>query len=807
MDGGSPEAGRGLTFLPPPPDPVADERTLAVLDFPAVLERLAARCASDLGRPLALGLRPAARRRQVAREQEETAEAQRLLARGAPPLEGLRDVRPLLGRAVRGATLQGQELWWLGEAATCIGRLRAFVGAAADEAPTLWDQAQALADLAAVAQEVIRCLSADGEVLDRASPELAEARRQLRRAEAAVRERLEELVRDPAVQAALQEPIITLRRDRFVLPVRADQRAQVPGLVHDQSASGATVFVEPLAVVEAGNRMRAAAVRVAAVEQQVLQRLSATVAGVEAPFRQSLELAARLDLAFAKGRLAQDWQAVQPEILAEAALELHAARHPLLASPVPVDIRLGLDFDALVLTGPNTGGKTVSLKIAGLFACMAQAGLHLPAAAARVGIFPRVCGDAGDDQGVAQSLSTFSSHMRAVVMAVAAARPGALVLLDELGAGTDPGEGAALAMALLEHLVGLGARCIVTTHAAELKAFAYRTPRVENASMAFDADTLAPTYRLVIGVPGGSQAFAIARRLGLPEVIVQRAAALRRPEERHVESIIAGMASEEQRLRLAAEEAERARAEAAALRGQSQAEREALEAERGRVLAAAQEEADRLLRAARREADEVLRALRRLLDEATTAPGDGGRILERAEALRRRLTATPAPRMAAPLAVVPAVGVGDTVRVRSLDRTGVVAARPAEGEAVVQLGTLRLHVPLADLEPARTVAPRPGDAPRTAPGPGETPRWWREFRAECDLRGMRAEEALARVDKLLDDAVLVGASEVRLIHGKGTGALREAIGEFLRGHPQVAGFRLGAAGEGGAGATVVAIRS
>ncbi len=812
MDVAPPRPFRGGAFAPALVEPVADERTLAILDFPAVLERLAERCASPLGRERALALRPSPRPRQVAGDQAETDEARGLWERGArAPLDTLRDVRALVARAARGGVLSGQELWWIGETAGCVGRLRAFFASCAEEAPRLWDRAETLADLGAVERETGRCLFPDGEVLDRASPALAEARRQVRRLESAIRDRLEELVRDATLQPALQEPIVTLRRDRFVLPVKADQRGQVPGLVHDQSGSGATVFVEPLAVVELGNELRAAESRVASEVLRVLTELSALCGGVDAAFRRSLDAAAHLDFAMAKGRLSVDWRAVRPEALQEPALDLRAARHPLIARPVPVDIRVGVDFDALVLTGPNTGGKTVSLKIAGLFACMAQAGLHLPAGeGSRLGVFPRVCGDAGDEQGVAQSLSTFSSHMRAVVAAVAAVRPGALVLLDELGAGTDPGEGAALAMALLEHLVAACARSIVTTHYSELKAFAYRTPRLENGSMSFDPETLAPTYRLVIGVPGGSQAFAIARRLGLPEAIVERAAAFQRPEERHVESMIAGMASEEQRLRTAAEQAEKERAAAEALRAELQAQGEGMEQRRRQILEEAVQESERLLRDARREADGVMRELRRLVEEAE-ASERRAELLRQAQDHRRRLQARPAAaRIVPPPRPSPDLRVGQPVRVRSLDRMGLLAAPPADGGAVVQLGSLRLNVPLADLEPAAGIAAPTAGAPaasRARPAPPGAPLWLREFQTECDLRGLRAEEALARVDKLLDDAVLVGASEVRLIHGKGTGALREAIGEFLRGHPQVAGFRLGASGEGGAGATVVAVRS
>jgi DNA mismatch repair protein MutS2 len=804
---------------------VADERTLAILDFPAVLERLAERCASPLGRERALALRPLGRRRAVEAEQRETAEARRLLQAGqALPLEGLHDVRDLVERAARGAVLGARELWRIGETAGCLGRLRAFCRARAEQAPALADWAEAIADLDEVHAEVTRCLHPDGEVLDAASPELAEARRLARRLEAALREKLEELLRTPQVQEALQEPLVTLRQDRFVLPVRADARAAVPGLVHDQSASGATLFVEPLAVVDLGNRLRAAQAAAAHEEARVLGRLSGLCGRDRDGWLRSLDAAGHLDFCLAKARLAEAWGAVPPELLEEPALDLRGARHPLLERPVPVDLQVGLGFDALVLTGPNTGGKTVSLKIAGLFACMAQAGLHLPAAEARVGVFPRICGDAGDEQGVAQNLSTFSSHMRAVVAALRAVVPGALVLLDELGAGTDPGEGAALAMAILEHLLAAGARVLVTTHYSELKAFAQRTPRVANAAVTFDPETLAPTYRLVLGVPGPSHALAIAERLGLPPAVVERARALQRPEERQVERMIADMAAEERRLREAAERAEAQAAEAEAVRRQLEEERAALEARRAEWLESARRQAEQLLAEARREAEAALRELRRMLDQARrlekeAAARAGGEAAEAAsltavvEAARARRDAL---RRLHASVVQPPAGArgswhpGQPVRIRSLAREGVLLALPQEGKdgALVQLGTLRLHVPLDDLAPAAPTGEGSRGPLGSAPGPAAAllPAG-RAVPTECDVRGCDRLEALARVDKALDDAVLAGLRQIRLIHGKGTGALREAIREFLRGHPQVESFRLADAGEGGAGATVVVLRA
>lgn len=785
---------------------VADERTLEILDFSDVLQLLAERAASPLGRVCALALRPSARRRQIETDQRETAQARLLLEQAdSIPLQGLHDIAEHVGRAARGAILAPKELWQVGDTAGCLGRLRAYFGQRLGLAPDLADWAEGIANFGEVHSEVTRCLLPDGEVLDRASLALAEARREVRRLEAAVRDKLDELVRSAAVQGALQEPLITQRQDRFVLPVKADSRGAVPGLVHDQSATGATVFVEPMAVVELGNRLRAAQAAVGNEIARILGELSELCGRDLYAWERSLEVGAHLDLCVAKGRLACDWAAVAPRLLDHPGLELRRARHPLIVRPVPVDIRVGLDFDALVLTGPNTGGKTVSLKIAGLFACMAQAGLQLPASDAQLGVFPRVCGDAGDDQGVAQSLSTFSSHMRAVVAAVRAVVPGALVLLDELGAGTDPGEGASLAMALLEHLLAAGARVIVTTHYSELKAFAYRTPRVENGSVSFDPETLEPTYRLVIGVPGPSQAFAIASRLGLAQAVVERARAMQRPEERQVERMIEGLAADEQRMREAAAKAAAESATVTQLREALEAERTALQEVRVRMVSEAKQEAASLLAEARRLADGSLREIRRLAEQAER---DGARrALETAEAHRaelRRAGAHLAERVPAPNAGQGHWHAGQPVRILSLEREGVLTAPPENGNAVVQAGTLRLNVPVEDLAPTRAApdALAKGTARHTA----ALVPFLRGAPLECDLRGMDRLDALAKVDKALDDAILTGMDELRLIHGKGTGALREAVSEFLRGHPQVKSFRLGGVGEGGDGATVVALR-
>jgi DNA mismatch repair protein MutS2 len=855
-----------------------DDKSLQTLDWHAVRVRLGGQAASPLGRRLAEALQPSVSHRQVRIDLEETGEARALLDGGAPlPLGGVHDIAGALRRAARAGVLEPSELLDVAETAGACRRLRSFC-AAHPEAPRLADRAGGLGEFRRLEDEVARCLDVEGRLRDEASPELARVRRQRRTVEGRVRERLDALLRSSAVQPYLQDPIVTLRQDRFVLPVRTENRAHVPGVVHDQSASGATVFVEPMAIVELNNDLRRLAAAEQAEEQRLLAALSAEVAAVAEALRWSLDILAHLDLAAAKGRLSAALDARAPELLSEPALDLRGARHPLIPRPVPIDLRLGTDFDVLVVTGPNTGGKTVSLKTAGLLAVMAQAGLHVPVAeGSRVGVFPQVWCDAGDEQGVEQNLSTFSSHMSRIVQFVRDVVPGALVLLDELGAGTDPAEGAALAMALLERLQARGARVIATTHYSELKAYAYRTPRAENASAEFDPETLRPTYRLITGRPGHSNAFAIAERLGLPPEVTARARELLSPEERAVEGLIAGLADDQRRLADALAGAERERAEAARVHGELEARRRDLEARLRDAGERARQEAEEVLARARREADESLREFRRLrqrlAEQLAEEEGRGGRrageaaasahapaavgagqpaepvgsgggavgdgsdslegILARAEAAREAIRAAQhamgqrtggsEPRVAAPHAGP--WRPGQAVAVRSLRQVGRLLTVPEPGgAALVQVGILRLSVPAGDLEPAgdedngggageqepggRLTGPASGGAGGAGAAAGVvSPARAAAVSPECDLRGMTAAEALERVDRYLDEAVLAGLSTVRLIHGKGTGALRAAVGEYLRGHPQVESFRLGGTGEGGAGVTVATLRN
>ena len=791
-----------------------DERTLEMLDFPAVRQRLASCCASELGRRLAEDLRPSTSPRQVATDQAETGEAKALLDGGrAPSLHGIHDVGDICVRAMRGGRCEAGEILLAAETAAASRRLRGQLTQRPDrpDAPVierLADYALRLGEFRAFEDAVARALEPDGAVRDDASPALLALRRKQRVLRARVRERLESMVRSAALAPYLQDPIVTMRHDRFVVPVRADARAQVPGVVHDASSSGATVFVEPLPVLELNNDLRRAQAEEEAEVERILAELSEKLGRVAEGLLPSLEILAHLDLVFARAELAAQTDARPFRLEAEPLCELVRARHPLLTQPVPIDVRVGTDFDVLVVTGPNTGGKTVALKTVGLFACMAQCGLHLPAGdGTRMGVFRQIFCDIGDDQGVAQNLSTFSSHMGRVVAILRALQPGALVLLDEVGAGTDPAEGAALATAILEALLESGARCIATTHASELKAFAYRQSRVSNASVDFDPETLRPTYHLIIGLPGGSHALQIAARLGLPPEVTERARTLLTPAERHVETLISGMAEDERRLRDARASAEAALAEAERLRGELRDRARVAEGKSSDLLVQARAEAAELLRRTRREADEALRALRRAQagSAADVAEAEAARAVLRQSL--EEVTAEPPLREPLP---PPAGGwrQGMAVRVRSLRQVGHLLTAPGPGDATVpvQIGILRVNAVVGDLEPAAEAAEAKVAAAIRAPGAGAALAAATDLPAELDLRGLRAEEALGRLDRYLDDMALAGRAEARIIHGKGTGALRQAVGEYLHGHRLVAAYRLGVSGEGGDGVTVVTIR-
>ena len=659
-----------------------------------------------------------------------------------------------------------------------------------------------------VEKAISGAISQAGEVMDSASPALARVRSELRTIHARLTERMNSFLQAREFRSIIQEPVITIRNDRYCIPIKSEYRGAFSGIVHDASTSGATVFVEPAAVVDLGNRRKELAVKEREEVEKVLAKLSAVVGGVAERIQATLNVIALIDCIAARAKLSLAQDATEPILNDTGEVDLLRARHPLLTGDVvPIDVTLGKRFDALLITGPNTGGKTVSLKTIGLLSLMAASGLHIPAGVgSELAVFGKVFADIGDEQSIEQSLSTFSSHMNNIVRITRQAGRSSLVLLDEIGAGTDPAEGAALAKAVLDHLTGRGAKIVATTHYGELKEFAYLRDGIENACVEFDPETLRPTFRLMVGIPGSSNAFAIAGRLGLSESIVLEARSnlashteatdelIRRIEESH------RVAAEQRRL------AERTSLDAEALRRRYQEQLSRLEGARDRVEHKAREKAQSLIDAYTRKLDGTLEQLaaqtkgsRRAQDLKKKAENLIDRMEEQlVEPVQRREIKEE------PLPSGTELKPGTRVRIAGVDRDGEIVEPPERGKVVVLVGSMRVTVPLRNLrKPRDQQAAAPAEA---SPQSRLSFEKAQDFSPELHLRGLRVEPGLLVVGKYLDDAMTAGIDRVRIIHGKGTGQMRKAVHEYLKSHPGVASFALGEPEEGGSGATVVEMK-
>ncbi len=795
-----------------------DAKSLQLLEYPRIRERLADLTAFPPSRRLAEAMEPSNEPLVVNRLLDETDEARRLIAeRPELGIGGARDLAPALIRATRGGRLDPAELVAVAETLAAAGRLAD--GLRNVTAPLLHALSREVHPLPALRIRLEQSIDPSGEILDSASPLLGGLRRAVRIALERLRSRLDQLVHGE-LGSAIQEPIVTVRNGRYVIPVRADARGRVRGIVHDQSGSGQTLFVEPIVAVELGNAWREAQLKVQSEEERILDELSGLVAAAAGELRETLDALARFDLWMARARLSAELDGVRAEASPSGEVILLSARHPgLTGRVVPIDLRLGGEFRALVITGPNTGGKTVALRTLGLLAAMHQSGLHLPAATgSRMPVFRDLFADIGDEQSVAQSLSTFSGHLRSIVRIVDRAGPGCLVLLDELGAGTDPTEGSALAQALLDHFLQAGALVIATTHYAELKIYAHNTPQARNASVEFDLESLSPTYRLTIGLPGTSQAFAIAERLGLPPALVADARARVSRSAVELEETLAAIKAAQGRIDEAEARASDAEVRAREARRVAEEERRRARAERDAAVAEARREAEAAVAAI----GEEIAAARGLLARQTLTEAGLDATIERLEAL---LAGMPVP--TGEEVALPAGAWRTGMMARSAAGwTGRIASIDAErGRATLEAGQLRIEVPLAELVTAEGAAPAPGKPgsgrlpagrrgslepiplpqPRTpAPVIGARPSS-RAVPSTLDLRGARVEEALALLDDLLDRAGLAGAARLTVIHGHGTGALRDAVRALLSKHPLVREWRPGAQGEGGDGATIVTL--
>jgi len=780
---------------------MTSERTLRILELTAVRELVAERTSFMPGRELAEGMAPLTDLADAERLQDET-QAARGLIRATPSagLRGARDIRDAVRRARLGGMLDPEQLFGIAATIRAAEALFAHVR----PYPPLAARARFARPPIDLARAVEHAISPEAEVLDRASLALTNARAELRAAQARLQLRVDQLLRSPALAKLLQDPIVTQRGGRYVVPVKAENASLVKGIVHDRSASGATVFIEPLDILDANNRVREAELAERTEVERVLEELSRRVEAAADDEEAMLRALAELDLILARAQFAEAFECARPRLNAAGAIDLMQARHPLLvqqvgSAAVPIDVRLGTEVRALVVTGPNTGGKTVTLRTIGLLTLMAACGLQVPAAeGSSLPVVRRVFADIGDEQSIQQSLSTFSSHLRNVVATLEEAERGDLALLDEIGAGTDPDEGAALAMAVLETLLERGVLVAATTHYPELKAFALNTAGVMNASVEFDPVTLRPTYRVHLGLPGASNAFAIASRLGLSPSVLKRAethlSELHRSLERtlrEAERARTGLAEELEAARIATADAQRALADA---------RREA-----DRI----QDEARERLRRARAEAEDVLLQARRAIRQAEEARDRSSRrdliedaraALADAEEARERVAR--GSQGAEPLAksrTVP-IAVGSPVLVEGVSEPGTLMAIDDKGVAEVAAGALRLRVPLAELRPASMPGAELARSTRPAVMGSAT-----DVPLQLDLRGARAEEALAVLDRYLNDAAVAGYERVRIVHGKGTGALRAAVRSALAQHPLAREVATAGRSEGGDGATIVSL--
>lgn len=783
-----------------------DKHTKA-LELDKILEMVAAEASSEDGAQLARELSPVHTAAEAKWLLEETDAAFVAMAKfGAPSFYGMKNMTNPLRRAQAGGGLGLRELLDIGATLQTIRGLTQWWGKSESVRTALTGRFEVLSPNKYLEEKIFTCIVSEEEVADSASPALAAIRRKIRAASQRVRDQLDKLIRSPGHQKHLQESLVTQRGGRYVVPVKAEFRGEVPGLVHDTSASGATVFIEPMSVVELNNEIRV----LRSDEQEEISRILLELSGEAGSFADSIiesyHYAVELDLIFAKAQVAYKMKAVVPQVGEDGKIVLHSARHPLIAKEkvVPTDITLGVGFDTLIITGPNTGGKTVALKTIGLLTLMAMCGLMIPAGEGScVSVFRHILADIGDEQSIEQSLSTFSSHMVNIIQIFQVVDNSSLILLDELGAGTDPVEGAALAEAIIEKLRSRGARLACTTHYAELKAYAIQTPGVENGCCEFDVATLRPTYRLLIGVPGKSNAFAISQRLGMDEAIVHRARELVSTESNAFEQVVGRleedrrkMEEELQSLRASAERAKQSEQEAQRLKEEAEAQFQK-EVERAR------QEAAQIVQKTRRQADALLNELEDLRRQKNKQLSAEHKARLRSGLKEMESASDPVHQRRDDNYTLPRpLQVGDDVLIYDIDKDATVLEEPKDGFVLVQAGIIKTRVPLSNIRLLSKRQLKKKNPGRTVTKSVSTP----EASSSLDLRGQTVEEALMEVDSFLDRASRMHLSQVTIIHGKGTGALRAAVQQHLRRCAQVKSFRLGTYGEGESGVTIAELK-
>ena len=783
-----------------------DKHTKA-LELDKILEMVAEECSSQDGAQLARELEPVHTAAEAQWLLGETDAAFVAMAKyGAPSFYGMKNVTNPLRRAQAGGGLGLRELLDIGATLRTIRGLTQWWGKSGNVTTALTPRFEVLAPNKYLEEKIFTCIVNEEEVADNASPALASIRRKIRAASQRVRDQLDKLIHSQVHQKHLQESIVTQRGGRYVVPVKAEFRGEVPGLVHDTSASGATVFVEPMSVVEANNEIRV----LRSDEQDEIARILLELSGEAGSFADSIiesyHYAVELDLIFAKAQVAYKMKAVVPQVGEDGKIGLHAARHPLIAKEkvVPTDITLGVEFDTLIITGPNTGGKTVALKTIGLLTLMAMCGLMIPAGeGSRVAVFRHILADIGDEQSIEQSLSTFSSHMVNIIHIFEVADNSSLILLDELGAGTDPVEGAALAEAIIQELRGRGVRLACTTHYAELKAYAIQTPGVENGSCEFDVATLRPTYRLLIGVPGKSNAFAITQRLGMDTAIVDRARELVSREGNAFEQVVGRLEEDRRKME---DELEALRASAAQAKANAEASqrlKDEAEAQAKKEIDRARQEAAQIVQKTRQRADALVGELEELRRQKNKQLSAEQKARLRSGLKELESSSDPVHQRRDDNYVLPRpLVVGDEVLLYDIDKEATVLELPKDGTVLVQAGIIKTRVPLENVRLLSKRQLKKKNPTRTVTKNVSTP----ETSSSLDLRGQTVEEALMEVDNFLDRASRMHLSQVTIIHGKGTGALRTAVQQHLRRCSQVKSFRLGTYGEGESGVTIAELK-
>jgi DNA mismatch repair protein MutS2 len=788
-----------------------DEKTLNTLEFPKILHKIESYTAFRLSAELALSLKPSTDLLEILQRQTLIQEAVRFLRKGhQASIGGAHDIRPTIDLAKHEGVATPQELLDVKDTLIATRSLVRAFDRLQLEYPKLSELLLSMELPSGLIEAISLAISEHGEILDSASPALSAIRSELKIIRSRLLSKLQQMITDPAITPTLQEPIITQREGRYVIPMRAEFKGRIPAIIHDQSASGATLFIEPLNIVELNNQNRQLQLEERDEERRILFRLTQMIALAAKPLESCLSGLAQFDLILACAKYAIEIDATQPQFIPASSVEtsgkhspyilqLIQARHPLLEPEkvVPIDVELTHEAFALVITGPNTGGKTVSLKTVGLLTLMAQTGLPIPVQSATLRVFQNIFADIGDEQSIEQSLSTFSGHVRNIIHILKHANGNTLVLLDELGAGTDPQEGAALARAILSHLIENKIPCLVTTHHPELKVFAHITPGAINASVEFDIETLQPTYHLSIGLPGRSNAIAIAQRLGMPEEIIEKARLDLSPNDLQSQDLLDEIQRHRELTRQAYQQAEHHRQEAEKLRQELSERLENIENERLKILETTQREADQLLEEIKEELRKLRREIKRNEQASESLQEMSDKITELEQVVETHTQEKQ--RKKRVLRETRTLKVGDKVKLRSLGIKGILTS--INGEQVeVQAGQLRVQSDLHDLllqdEPL-TPLDR-SELPSTRlPTAKETPAW------ELDLRGLRADEAIETIDRYLDAAIFAGLPFVRLIHGKGSGRLRQVIREHLRKHPHILSFEAGEEREGGEGVTIV----